>query len=94
MGHEGHPRTRNFASGPQAFVLQETRGRLRLVDISRTPSGALKKKVHPTSRKWLAKKAKSPWRFVAFRDANSARDRPAIVVQALLELVAALIARF
>ena len=34
------------------------------------------------------------WRFVPFRDPNSARDRPAIVVQARLELVVALIARF
>ena len=32
--------------------------------------------------------------FGPFHDANSARDRPAIVVQALLELVAALVARF
>ena len=32
--------------------------------------------------------------FVPFRDANGARDRPAIVVQALLELVAALVACF
>ena len=40
----------------------------------------------PTYGRW--------WRFVAFHDANSARDRPAIVVQAFLELAAALIARF
>ena len=30
-----------FISGPRAFDLQKTRGRLRLVDMSRTPSGTL-----------------------------------------------------
>ena len=34
-----HPRTRNFSSWTWALALQKSRGGLRLVDISRTPSG-------------------------------------------------------
>ena len=34
------------------------------------------------------------WRFVPFRDANSARDRPVIVVQEIPGPVARLVARF
>ena len=81
-----------LASDCAGTCFTKNRGGLRLVDISRTPSGSFFFRC-TLSRKWLVKKAKS-WRFVAFRDANSARDRPAIVVQALLELVAALVARF
>ena len=34
-----HPRSRFLISGPRNFVLKKPRGSLRLVDISRTPSG-------------------------------------------------------
>ena len=36
-------------SGPRALVWQKIRGRLRLVDLSRTPSGTFLRGVHPIS---------------------------------------------
>ena len=78
--------------GTWALALQKNRGGLRLVDISRIPSGTLKKKVNLISE--MAGKYGQIVTFCAVSYANSARDRPAIVVQALLELVAALVARF
>ena len=53
-----HPRTRNFSSGTWAVALQKSRGGLRLVDVSRTPSGTFFFRC-TLPRKWLAKMAKS-----------------------------------
>ena len=36
---QAHPRSKFLISGPREFVLRKPRGRLRLVNLSRTPSG-------------------------------------------------------
>ena len=55
---ERTPPDKEFPSGTWALVLQKSRGCLRLVDISRTPSGTFFFRC-TLSRKWLAKMAKS-----------------------------------
>ena len=44
-----HPRSRFLISGPRNFILTKPRGSLRLVDLSRIPSGTFFREVHPGS---------------------------------------------
>ena len=78
----GTPPDKDFPLGDMGTcVTKKSRG-LRLVDISRTPSGTFFKRCTP-SRKWLADIGKS-WRFVAFRDKQCSRPTCHRAAQALL----------
>ena len=70
----------------------ENRGRLHLVDLSRTPSGTFFVKVRPISE--MASKNGQIVAFVAFRDKQCSRPTCHRAAQGLLRLVAGLVARF